>query len=93
MTTSARRTLAVITRTFAEAGYPLRVTSTDRTPAQNRRVGGVEGSLHLAGKAADVVPEAWWNDPRAYTPIADFCVRLGASRALVEDDHVHLEFR
>jgi len=35
-------------------GQPLTVTSGYRTPAHNKNVGGVEGSLHLFGMAADI---------------------------------------
>lgn len=36
------------------AGVPFRITSSYRTPAKNRRVGGSPGSLHLKGRAVDV---------------------------------------
>jgi zinc D-Ala-D-Ala carboxypeptidase len=37
-----------------EAGIPFRINSGYRTPAHNRKVGGVEGSSHLKGCAADI---------------------------------------
>lgn len=34
--------------------YPITVTSWYRTPAYNKRVGGVKNSLHLTGQAVDI---------------------------------------
>ncbi len=92
MTSTARQTLALITRVFAHYGYPLIVTSTDRTAAKNREVGGAENSLHLIGRAADVVPSPAWAVPGASRIIIDVALLLGASWALDEGDHVHIEF-
>ena len=36
-------------------GRPIRVTSGFRDSKHNRRAGGVSGSFHLSGKAADIV--------------------------------------
>ncbi len=38
---------------LAETGAPMRVSSTYRTPARNRQVGGVPNSFHLRRRAVD----------------------------------------
>lgn len=38
-------------------GKPIRINSGFRTEAHNREVGGVKGSQHLFGRAADIVVE------------------------------------
>ena len=37
------------------AGVPFHITSSYRTPEKNRRVGGSPGSMHLKGRAVDVL--------------------------------------
>lgn len=91
MTRAASVILARITHFFEFYGYPLVVTSTDRSAFHNQEVGGVSASLHLVGRAADVVP-AGWNQEGAYEVIAHVARFAGCSKALVEKDHVHLEF-
>lgn len=66
-----------------------RCTSGPRSAAQNRAVGGVEGSYHLLGLAADIVL-ADWQDKTAFTAAAD---RLGI-RVIDEVEkkqHLHLQ--
>lgn len=91
MTRGASVILARLVHFFEFYGYPITVTSTDRTAAHNQEVGGVAASLHLVGRAADVIP-AGWNQPGAFEVIAYVAKYAGCSRALVESDHVHLEF-
>ena len=82
---------------FAPSGIPgEQVTSTYRTPARNREVGGVANSYHtrrgLDGKplARDSVP------PRGMT-MAEYHRRLKAMNphldVINEGDHVHMEPR
>lgn len=92
MTPQAGRDLAFIVDVFRYYRVPLIVTSRDRTVAHNREVGGVEGSLHTVGRAADVVPDASWNRPGVLPLVAQICEVLGAAKAIPEPDHVHLEF-
>lgn len=63
MTNLALRTLEAITRAFASAGFPLHVTSTDRSQAEQERLYALGRtnlppgrSLHEQGRAFDVVP-------------------------------------
>ena len=53
-------------------GGPLVVTSGYRCPELNRAVGGSETSAHLAGWAADLVPDS--DDPRGVQGLVDFAV-------------------
>lgn len=66
------------------------VTSTLRSPAHNKRVGGVPNSFHLRGLARDSVP------PKGMS-MSDYYARLQAMNPLLqvinEGDHVHMEPR
>ena len=53
-------------------GGPLVVTSGYRCPELNKAVGGSETSAHLAGWAADLVPDS--GDPRGVQGLVDFAV-------------------
>lgn len=77
--------------TFAPRGLPgERVTSTKRSPARNRAVGGVANSYHLSGRARDSVPPpgmsmaAYAAELRRLNPHLD---------VINEGDHVHIEPR
>lgn len=50
------------------------VTSTRRSPERNRAVGGVPGSLHVAGRAVDFA-----GSPGVLRAAAAYCVRGGPS--------------
>jgi uncharacterized protein YcbK (DUF882 family) len=67
-----------------------RITSTKRSPARNRAVGGVENSYHLSGRARDSVPPPGMS-------MAEYYRRLKAANphmeVLNEGDHVHIEPR
>lgn len=72
------------------AGKWGRVTSTLRTPAHNRRVGGVANSYHLSGRAIDVAR-------RPGVSHAQIAVALRAAghhlvESLDEGDHSHFAF-
>lgn len=43
-------------------GHPIRITSGVRCAPHNKRVGGVKGSQHLVGQAADITCEAEHRD-------------------------------
>ena len=67
-----------------------RVTSTKRSAARNRAVGGVANSYHLTGQARDSVPppgmsmSAYARELRRLNPDYD---------VINEGDHVHIEPR
>lgn len=88
LTPHAERHLALLLQAFPD----LVVTSTWRTWAENRRVGGARRSYHLRGRAVDVV------HPRGdYGPVIDFAWRQrvtprcsGPEEVIFEGDHLHL---
>lgn len=66
------------------------MTSTKRSVAHNRRVGGVANSYHLTGMARDSVP------PRGMTMGAYYAAlkRLNPNLDVInERDHIHMEPR
>ena len=67
-----------------------RVTSTRRSAARNRAVGGVPNSFHLRGRAIDVVPRPGVR----HADIAAALRRAGFSliESLDEGDHSHFAF-
>lgn len=76
---------------FNPSGVPgERVTSTFRTPAHNKAVGGVPNSYHLRGLARDSVPPpgmsmgAYFQQLQRLNPLL---------QVINEGDHVHMEPR
>lgn len=67
-----------------------RVTSTYRSPARNRYVGGVRNSYHLSGRAIDVVPRSGVRHRDIETALLNAGYRLQES--LDEGDHSHFAF-
>jgi hypothetical protein len=67
-----------------------RITSTLRTPARNKAVGGVPNSYHLTGQARDSVPPPGMS-------MADYHAQLKRLNpgmdVINEGDHVHIEPR
>ena len=67
-----------------------RVTSTYRSPAHNRRVGGVANSYHLSNRAIDIARRpgvSHWQIAAAY-PSAGYSL----AESLDEGDHSHFAF-
>lgn len=91
MTVELDTGLSRVARDLKALGH--RITSTVRTPEDNERVGGSPGSLHLTGRAFDVVPAleggTWleliadvvWTAKKYEVPI----------RVLCESDHLHVD--
>ena len=66
--------------------WGLSVTSWGRTPAHNKAVGGVEGSLHMMWTGLDVVLES----PGQNIEFEKDCSSVGL-HAIYEVDHYHLQ--
>jgi hypothetical protein len=64
-----------------------RVTSTHRSPARNRMVGGARNSYHLSGRALDVVPRSGVRHTQIEAALLKAGYRLRES--LDEGDHSH----
>ena len=67
-----------------------RVTSTYRSPAHNRRVGGVRNSYHLSGRAIDIARRpgvSHWQIAAAYRNAGYHLIE-----SLDEGDHSHFAF-
>ena len=47
--------LSLLYQCREQAGVPFIISSCYRTPSKNRKVGGSVGSLHLKGRAVDVI--------------------------------------
>lgn len=62
------------------------ITSTRRTAARNKAVGGRPDSLHMSGLAGDLVPD----DLRQAPAVVVHAQALGLE-AFIEADHVHIE--
>lgn len=76
---------------FNPRGIPgEQVTSTRRSPARNRAVGGVPNSYHLSGQARDSVPPRGM-DMAAYA--AALKMLNPDLEVINEGDHVHMEPR
>lgn len=93
---NAQRTLAFTNEVIAALGSKIRVTSTIRTAAQNKAVGGVENSKHLDTRAlaVDFVPVAWT------ASITDVVKRIAAKHGYGYLDHdvktgrhIHCEYK
>jgi hypothetical protein len=67
------------------------VTSTIRTPARNRLVGGVRNSHHLHGRALDVVRRAGVRHSEIEAALRS--EGLNVVESLDEGDHSHFAFR
>ena len=66
------------------------VTSTYRTPAHNRRVGGVRNSFHLSGRAVDIARRPGVNHHSIVAAYRNAGYRI--VEALDEGDHSHIAF-
>lgn len=64
------------------------VTSMRRTPGGNKAVGGVPGSKHLSGDAADFVPQ---NGETMAQLAARLAKTYPDARVINEGDHVHVQ--
>jgi uncharacterized protein YcbK (DUF882 family) len=67
-----------------------RVTSTTRSAARNKAVGGVANSYHLTGQARDSVPPAGMSMAAYAAELARLNPHL---EVINEGDHVHMEPR
>lgn len=70
-TTRAVELAAAFEALRAAVGLPLVVLSAYRTPAHNRKVGGVPDSQHVQGRALDLAPPAGWNAEQLAAVAAD----------------------
>ena len=70
-----------------EAGTGFSITSGFRTPEENVEVGGVEGSAHLTGEAADI---ACVNSMRRMR-IVKALILGGFKRIGIGKDHIHCD--
>jgi hypothetical protein len=76
---------------FNPRGIPgEQITSTRRTPAHNRAVGGVPNSYHLSGRARDSVPPAGMSMAAYHRQLQALNPHLDV---INEGDHIHMEPR
>lgn len=70
------------------AGVPFKITSSYRSPEKNRRVGGSPGSMHLKGRAVDIVCP----DSAHRFAVVKAAVNLGMTVGIMRDA-LHLDNR
>ena len=70
-----------------QAGIPFVVTSGYRCPAHNGHVGGVSGSAHTLGKAADIRA----NSMVARMKVLDALLRVGFPRVGIAREFLHCD--
>lgn len=94
MTDADATTMAIVAEIFAAFPGRFRFTSGRRTVAQNAAVGGVEGSYHVKGQAADFVAINGRYPPGEKEAIGEIVARHGYE-VIFHDagsgDHYHIE--
>lgn len=80
--------LALLDQCRQDAGIPFKITSSWRSPSKNRMVGGSPGSLHLKGRAIDLI--CTLGESRA--KIIRAALNLGLSVGVMRDG-LHLDNR
>lgn len=80
--------LALLDQCREMAGVPFKILSCYRSPEKNRRVGGSPGSLHLKGRAVDII--CTLGETRAAVILA--ALTLGLSVGVMRDA-IHLDNR
>jgi len=80
--------LALLDQCRTDAGTPMVITSSYRTPEHNRKVGGAKSSMHLQGRAVDV--RSTGGEHRA--AIIKAALNLGLSVGVMENA-IHLDNR
>lgn len=71
---------------YLSCRFNFSVTSWIRTPAHNKKVGGVPDSMHLLGLAVDVILDDWSETEQ----FMKMCKRIGL-QAIKEGDHIHVQ--
>ncbi len=79
--------LQMLDRCRELCGIPLVITSSYRSPSKNRMVGGSVGSLHLKGRAVDIIAirgETRWKIVKAATEVG---LSVGVMRTALHLDN------
>lgn len=69
------------------AGVPFKINSGFRSKAHNEKVGGVEGSSHTKGYAADI----HCSDSRSRSLILDSLISVGFNRFGISKSFIHVD--
>ena len=80
-------TLEMLDTAREYANIPFKISSGYRTTAHNQRVGGVEGSSHTLGYAADIV----CNDSVSRFKIIKACLFAGFNRIGISKNFIHVD--
>lgn len=79
--------LAMLDRARTLAGVPFKINSGYRTAARNKAVGGVKGSSHTKGQAADI----HCSDSRARAHIVGALMEAGFNRIGIAATFIHVD--
>lgn len=79
--------LEMIDKAREIADIPFKINSGFRTVEHNRKVGGVSGSSHLLGLAADIAVK----DSRHRSIIVNACIEAGFTRIGVAKSFIHVD--
>ena len=79
--------LLLLDKVREDAGIPFKITSSFRTPEQNRRVNGSSNSAHLRGLAVDISARTG----RQKIKIVQSALKNGISRIGVGSNFIHLD--
>ena len=83
----SRDLILLLEQMRAEYGKPIVITSGCRCPEHNKQVGGVVGSAHMRGTAADIHVAGGANRRK----LVDIAVMLGAAGIGVANGFVHVD--
>jgi len=78
--------ISMLNKARSIAGIPFYINSGYRTPAHNKKVGGVPGSAHTKGLAADIAVT-----PATYGKVLSALIKAGFKRIGLGQNFIHVD--